>query len=160
MHAEEVSRRRRQLALEQRLNPVYAADSLHWEVWFAVEHEEQRQRGMHNVQIGGPPQPLPVVSDEDQEVKAAYQAAPAAALRESEEEDRRKAEEEDAVYEEKFAKAIALPAAGDCVMPPPPKTEPTEPQREVYQWTGCLRECVSAPPIWLSVTPQQEDGYL
>ncbi|KAE8788326.1 Pre-mRNA-processing factor 39 [Hordeum vulgare] len=55
---------------------------------------------------------------------------------------------------------IALSAAGDYVVPPPSKTEPTEPQREVYQWISCLREWVSAPPIWLGATPQQEEAYL
>ncbi|KAE8799606.1 hypothetical protein D1007_24985 [Hordeum vulgare] len=42
VHLEEVTKRRR--------DPTYAADSPNWEVWFAVEHEEQRQ-----VQPGGPP---------------------------------------------------------------------------------------------------------
>ncbi|KAE8789553.1 hypothetical protein D1007_36196 [Hordeum vulgare] len=35
-----------------------------------------------------------------------------------------------------------------------------EPQWEVYKWTGCLREWVSAPPIWLGATLQQEKAYL
>ncbi|KAE8771496.1 hypothetical protein D1007_31400 [Hordeum vulgare] len=43
MHANEVSRHRRQLTPEQWLNPVYTADSPHWEVWFAMKHEEQRR---------------------------------------------------------------------------------------------------------------------
>ncbi|KAE8800745.1 hypothetical protein D1007_23748 [Hordeum vulgare] len=43
MHANEVSRHRRQLTLEQWLNPVYTANSSHWDVWFAVKHEEQRR---------------------------------------------------------------------------------------------------------------------
>ncbi|KAE8768693.1 hypothetical protein D1007_59811 [Hordeum vulgare] len=98
MHAEEVSRRRRQLALEQRLSPVYAADSSHWEVWFAIEHEKQRRCGMRDMQSGGSLPPPPVVSNEDQEAEAAYQAALADALRKSEEEERRKAEDEDAAY--------------------------------------------------------------
>ncbi|KAE8788443.1 VQ motif-containing protein 17 [Hordeum vulgare] len=32
--------------------------------------------------------------------------------------------------------------------------------RKVYQWTGVVREFVSAPPIWLGATPQQEQAYL
>ena len=32
--------------------------------------------------------------------------------------------------------------------------------REVYQWTGIIHEFVTAPPIWLGVTPQQEQAYL
>ncbi|KAE8788721.1 hypothetical protein D1007_37294 [Hordeum vulgare] len=133
MHAEEVSRRRRQLTPEQRLNPVYAADSPHREVWFAVEHEEQRRR---DLQLGGPPSPPPIVSDEDQEAEAAYQAALIAALREGKEEEWCKVEEKDAAYEAQLAEAIAMSIADDCVVPPPPKTEPTEPQQKVYQWTG------------------------
>ncbi|KAE8792476.1 hypothetical protein D1007_33000 [Hordeum vulgare] len=55
---------------------------------------------------------------------------------------------------------ITLSAADEWVVPPLPKTEPMEPQREVYQWIGCLREWVSAPPIWLGATPWQEEAYL
>ncbi|KAE8804321.1 hypothetical protein D1007_19738 [Hordeum vulgare] len=121
LHAEEVSRRRRLLTPEQRLNPAYAADSPHSELWFAVEHEEQRRCGMRDVQPGGPRPPPPFVSD-DQEA-------------ESEEEEQRKANDEEVVYQQWLAEAIALSVADDCVVPPPSKTEPTEPQ-EVYQWTG------------------------
>ena len=46
LHAEEVSLRRRLLMPEQRQNHAYASDSPRWEVWFAVEHEEQRRRGV------------------------------------------------------------------------------------------------------------------
>ncbi|KAE8819422.1 hypothetical protein D1007_02647 [Hordeum vulgare] len=155
-HAEEVSRRRRQLTSKQRLNPIYAADSPGWEVWFALEHEEQCRHDVRDVQ-SGPPPPSPVVRDEDQEAEAAYQAAPAAARHESEEEERRKAEEEDAAYEAQLAEATTLSAAGDCVVPPPPKIES---QPEVYQWTGCLCEWVSATPIWLGAIPHQEAAYL
>ncbi|KAE8806582.1 hypothetical protein D1007_17399 [Hordeum vulgare] len=81
MHAQEVSHRRRQQTSEQQLNPVYAADSPNWEVWFTLEHEEQRRRGMPDVQPGDPPPPPLVVSDEDQEAEAAYQAALAAVRR-------------------------------------------------------------------------------
>ncbi|KAE8792660.1 Cytochrome P450 71C4 [Hordeum vulgare] len=56
------------------------------ELWFAVMHEEHCRRGVHDVQLGGPPPPLPVVSEEDQEAQAAYQAALTAVLREREEE--------------------------------------------------------------------------
>ncbi|KAE8819697.1 hypothetical protein D1007_02357 [Hordeum vulgare] len=93
MHAEDVSRRRCQLTREQRLNPAYAADSPNWEVWFALEHEEQRRRGVHVVHPGGPPPPSPVVSDKDQEAETAYEAASASVLCESEEEERRKVNE-------------------------------------------------------------------
>ncbi|KAE8778123.1 hypothetical protein D1007_48988 [Hordeum vulgare] len=99
MHVEEVSHRRWQLTPEQWLNPVYAANSPHWVVYFAVEHEERRRRGVRDMQPGGPLPPPPVVSDEDQEVEVAYQATLAAALRESEEEDRHKAKEVDTAYE-------------------------------------------------------------
>ncbi|KAE8810188.1 hypothetical protein D1007_13070 [Hordeum vulgare] len=132
MHVEEVSRRRRQLTPKKWLHPTYAADSPNWEVWFALEHEEQRQRGVHDVQSGGPPQPPPAVSNEDQEAEAPYQTALAAFLRESEEEERRKADKEEAAYDAQLTEAIALSAAGDCVVPPPSKSEP---QPEVYQWT-------------------------
>ncbi|KAE8818690.1 hypothetical protein D1007_03507 [Hordeum vulgare] len=124
------------------------------EVWFAVEHDEQRRRGVRGVQLGGPPPHPRVVSDEDQEAEAAYEAALGAALCESEEEERRKAEDEDATYATQLAEAIPLCVVSDYVVPPPPKIEPTEPQREVYQWTGFRREWVSAPPIWLGATPQ------
>ncbi|KAE8811022.1 hypothetical protein D1007_12171 [Hordeum vulgare] len=46
-------------------------------------------------------------------------------------------------------------ASGDRVVP----TEPVEP-REIYQWTGIVREIVSAPPISLGATLQQEQAYL
>ena len=48
------------------------ADSPNWEVWFAVEHESQSRCGVREVQPGGPPPPLPVVSDEDQEAESTY----------------------------------------------------------------------------------------
>ncbi|KAE8783001.1 adp-ribosylation factor-related protein 1 [Hordeum vulgare] len=54
VHAEEVSRRRRLLTAEQRRDLTYAADFPNWEVWFAVEHEEHRRRGVREVQPGGP----------------------------------------------------------------------------------------------------------
>ncbi|KAE8790819.1 pre-mrna-processing factor 39 [Hordeum vulgare] len=114
---------------------------------------------MHDVQPGGPPSPQPVVSEEDHEAEAAYQEMLAAILRESEEEERRKANEEEAGYQQRLAEAITLSVASDCVLPPPSKTEPTEPY-EVYQWTGCVREWVSAPPIWLGTTSEQEEAYL
>ena len=108
-----------------------AADSPNWKVWLAVEHEEQGRCGVREVQPGGPPPPPPVVSDEDQEAEAAYMAALTGVLRNSEEEARRMAEEE-AAYQQQLAEAIALSAAGDCVVPPSPKPDPTE-AREVYQ---------------------------
>ncbi|KAE8807101.1 Pre-mRNA-processing factor 39 [Hordeum vulgare] len=160
VHAEEVTKRRHLLTAEQRRDPTYVADSPNWEVWFVVEHEEQRRRGVRQVQPGGPPPPPPVVSDEDQEAEAAYQVALAGVLRDSEEEARRMAEEE-AAFQKQIAEAMALSAAGDCVVPPPPEPEP-EPtlSREVYQWTGVVQEFVSVPPIWLGATPLQEQAYL
>ncbi|KAE8791288.1 hypothetical protein D1007_34282 [Hordeum vulgare] len=151
-HAEEVSRRRRLLTTEQRRDPMYASDSPNWEVWFAVDYEKQRRRGVREVQPGGPPPPPPVVSDEDEEAEAAYQATLASVLRDSEEEARRRADEE-AVYQQQLAEAIVLSAVGDCVVPPPSKPKPTEPW-EVYQWTDVVHEFVTAPPIWLGATPQ------
>ncbi|KAE8782512.1 putative serine/threonine-protein kinase [Hordeum vulgare] len=32
--------------------------------------------------------------------------------------------------------------------------------REVYEWTGCIHEWVSAPLIWLGATLEQEQAYL
>ena len=60
--------------------------------------------------------------------EAAFHATMAAVLRESEEEERRR-EEEEAAYEARMAEAMALSAAGDCVVPPlapssPAKAEP------------------------------------
>ncbi|KAE8790072.1 Cytochrome P450 71C4 [Hordeum vulgare] len=88
-----------------------------------------------------------VVSDEDQEADAAYQAALGGVLRESEEDARRVAEEKEA-YQRQLAEAMALSAVGDCVVPPPPEPEP-EPAlpRQVYQWTDVVQEFVSASPI-------------
>ncbi|KAE8770757.1 hypothetical protein D1007_57449 [Hordeum vulgare] len=122
-------------------DPTYAADSPNWEASFAVEHEDQRRRGVRQVQPGGPSLPPPIVSDEDQEAEAAYQVALAGVLHDSEEEARRKAEEEEA-YQQQLTEAMALSAAGDCV------------------WTGVVQEFVSVPTIWLGVTLQQEQAYL
>ncbi|KAE8821620.1 hypothetical protein D1007_00402 [Hordeum vulgare] len=94
------------------------------------------------------------LTDEDQEAEAAYQAALAAVLHDSEKEARHRADEE-AAYQQQLAEAIALSAAADCVMPPQPKPERTEP-REVYQWTDVVQELVTALPIWLGATPQQD----
>ncbi|XP_044978574.1 uncharacterized protein LOC123445627 [Hordeum vulgare subsp. vulgare] len=158
VHLEEVTKRRRLLTAEQRRDPTYVADSPNWEVWFAVEHEEQRRRGVRQVQPGGLPPPPPVVSDEDQEAEAAYQAALAGVLRNSEEEARRMAEEEEA-YQRQLAEAMTLSAASDCIVPPLPEPEPALP-RQVYQWTDVVQEFVNAPPIWLGATPLQEQAYL
>ncbi|KAE8778749.1 hypothetical protein D1007_48250 [Hordeum vulgare] len=160
VHLEEVTKQRRLLTAEQRRDPTYAVDSPNWEVWLAVEHEEQRRRGVRQVQPGGPPPPPPVVSDEDQEAEAAYQSALTGVLRDSEEEARHVAEEEEA-YQRQLAEAMALSAVRDCVVPPPPEPEP-EPTlpRQVYQWTGIVQEFVSTPPIWLGAIPLQEQAYL
>ncbi|KAE8803465.1 hypothetical protein D1007_20694 [Hordeum vulgare] len=69
-------------------------------------------------------------------------------------------DEEEAAYQEQLAEAIALSASGDSVVPPPPKTKPTKPQREVYHWTSYLCEWVSALPIWLGTIPEHEEAYL
>nr|CDM80777.1 unnamed protein product [Triticum aestivum] len=107
------------------------------------------------------------------------QAALAAVYRESEEDERRRAEasEEEARYEAAMAHAMALFAAGDCVVPPvaqpsPPRrlvnadSEP-QPQPEPepgsiasFSWTGVVREWVSAPPVWMEAIPAQEATYL
>ncbi|KAE8773106.1 hypothetical protein D1007_54814 [Hordeum vulgare] len=99
MHTQEMSRRRRQLTPEQRLNPMYAADSPNWEVWFALEHEEQHRHGVLDVQLRGPLPPPLVGSDEGEETKAAYEATLASVLRESEEEEQCRVDEEEATYE-------------------------------------------------------------
>ncbi|KAE8786895.1 hypothetical protein D1007_39140 [Hordeum vulgare] len=145
VHVEEVSRRRRLLTTEQRRDPAYAADSPNWKVWLAVEHEEQRRRGVCEVQPGGHPPHPPIISEKDQEAEAACQATLAAVLRDSEEEARCRADEE-AAYEQQLAEAILLSNVGDYVVPHPPKPEPTEP-REVYQWTDIVHEFAAAPPI-------------
>ena len=55
--------------------------------------------------------------------------------------------------------ALQLPAAGDCIYPPPPsplpepapakpKEEPMAADSERYAWTGGLPEWVSVPAIW------------
>ncbi|KAE8786029.1 hypothetical protein D1007_40211 [Hordeum vulgare] len=67
--------------------------------------------------------------------------------------------EEEAAYQLQLAEAIALSAAGNCMVPPPPEPEPALP-REVYQWTDVVQEFVSVPPIWLGATPQQEQAFL
>ncbi|KAE8802242.1 hypothetical protein D1007_22120 [Hordeum vulgare] len=96
VHLEEMTKRRRQLTVEQRRDPTYATDSPNREVWFAVEHVEQHRRGVRQVQPGGPPPPPPVVSDEDQEAEVAYEAALAGVRCDNEEEVRHAAEEEEA----------------------------------------------------------------
>ena len=146
---------------EQHLNPAYAADSPDWEVFlFVFKDEEQRRRGVQHVRAGTPP-PL-VVRNEDLEEEASYQAALAAVLRESEEEERRK---EEAAYQARMAEAMALSAAGDCVVPlvarlSPVKAEPEPTPIERYSWTGEVREWVSAPPVWMRVTEAHERAYL
>ncbi|KAE8815950.1 hypothetical protein D1007_06486 [Hordeum vulgare] len=98
--------------LRSQLDPVYAANSPNWEVWFAVEHEEQHGCGMHEVQPEGPSSPPLVIDDEDQEAEAAYQATLTAILHDTKEEARRRADEE-AAYQQQLAEAIALPTIDD-----------------------------------------------
>ncbi|KAE8811170.1 hypothetical protein D1007_11911 [Hordeum vulgare] len=146
---------REQLTPKQRRNPVYAADSSHWEAWFAWEHEEQRRHGVRDVVAR--PQPPLVVHEEDQEVEAAYQNALAAVLRASEEETFLKEEEE--AYQKHLAEATALSAADDAVMPPLAQPFPAETRRlvlkpEMYVWDGVVRELVSPPPFSLVATPE------
>ena len=64
-----------------------------------------------------------------------------------------------------MAQAMALSAAGDCVLPPvtppsPMKAEPEPSPIERYSWTGEVREWVSAPPVWYEAMPAQEAVYL
>ncbi|KAE8798360.1 hypothetical protein D1007_26454 [Hordeum vulgare] len=118
-HAKELRRRRTLLTSEQRREPAYATDSPNWARWFAFEHEEARRRGVSEVDHTVPP-PLLVVREEDQ-------AALAADYRESEKDERHRtavAKQEEAAYEAAMAQAMALSAAGDCVLPPmtPPST--------------------------------------
>ncbi|KAE8766318.1 putative xyloglucan endotransglucosylase/hydrolase protein 30 [Hordeum vulgare] len=87
------------------------------------------------------PPPLLVVHEEDQ-------AALAAVYRESEEDEHRRAavaEQEEAAYEAAMAQAMAVSAAGDCVLPPltppsPVKAEPEPSPIKRYSWTGMVRE--------------------
>ena len=79
--------------------------------------------------------------------------------------EQRRREEEEAAYEARMAEAMALSAAGDCVVPPlapssPAKAEPEPTPIERYSWTGRVREWVSAPPVWMGATPAQEAAYL
>ena len=69
-HMEEVRRWREVLLQEQCLNPVYATDSPDWEVWFALEHEEQRWCSVQHMRASTPLPP--VVRDEDLEEETAY----------------------------------------------------------------------------------------
>ena len=152
-HAEEVRRRRALLTPEQRAEPQYAVDSPNWARWFAFEHEKARRRGVRGVDRSLQPPPL-IVRGEDQEAEAAYQAA----IKESEEEERWM-EADEAAFEAAMAEAMALSAAGDCIMPPvtppsPPKAEPEEPAYlERYSWTRVVRKWVSAPQVWVGMTP-------
>ncbi|KAE8808959.1 hypothetical protein D1007_14379 [Hordeum vulgare] len=67
--------------------------------------------------------------------------------------------DKEAAYHQQLAEAIAPSSAVECVVPPSLKPEPTKPQ-EVYEWTDCVREFVSASSMWLGATPQQEQSYL
>ncbi|KAE8792947.1 Pre-mRNA-processing factor 39 [Hordeum vulgare] len=160
--AEEVRRRRDHPMPDHRHNPVYAINSLDWEAWFAWECEEQRRRGVRDV-VAGAPSPL-VVREEDQEAEAAYKNALAAVLLASEEEARVKEKEKEACHKQ-LTGAIALFAAGDCIVPPQAPPAPVELgslvlRPELYTWNGVACEWVSAPPVWLSATPKQEAAYL
>ncbi|KAE8797743.1 hypothetical protein D1007_27020 [Hordeum vulgare] len=66
VHAEEVSRCQRLLTTEQLRDPTYAVDSPNWEVWFAVEHEEQSRRGVREVQ------PAPVGQTAEAQIAALW----------------------------------------------------------------------------------------
>ena len=48
--------------------PDHTADSPHWEVWFALEHEEQHRLGVHQHHIHPPSPPL----DQPEEEEAAF----------------------------------------------------------------------------------------
>ncbi|KAE8797362.1 Pre-mRNA-processing factor 39 [Hordeum vulgare] len=87
-------------------------------------------------------------------------------LRESGEEERSN-EEGAAAYQARMAEAIALSVVGDCIVPPlaPPSPARLEPARNVlkpheYIWEGVVREWVSAPPVWMRATLEQEQIYL
>ncbi|KAE8778664.1 Pre-mRNA-processing factor 39 [Hordeum vulgare] len=129
----------------------------------AEEHEEVRRRGIREVDRTVPPPPL-VVREEDQATEATYQTALAAVYRESKEDERRRAaagEQEEAAYEA----AMALSAAGECVLPlvTPPCPVNAEPEPEPierYSWTGVVHEWVSVPPVWVGATPTQEAAHL
>ncbi|KAE8787541.1 Peroxidase 9 [Hordeum vulgare] len=114
-----------QLKSDQLLNPAYAADSPDWEDWFVFEHEEQRRRGVRTMRAGTPSRL--VVRNKDQEADAAYQ-----------EEERHKEEE---AYQARMTEAMAVSAAGDCIVPPlaPPSPAKAEPgpialKIERYTW--------------------------
>ena len=110
---------------------------------------------MREVDHSVPPPPL-IIKEEDQAAEDAYQPALVAVYRKSEEDKQRRAEaaeEEEARYEAAMAQAMALSAAGDCVVPPmappyPPcrlakaehHPEPEPEPIERYSWTGVVRE--------------------
>ncbi|KAE8817189.1 Pre-mRNA-processing factor 39 [Hordeum vulgare] len=100
-----------------------------------------------------------VVRNEDQ-------VALATVCRKSEEDERRRAttaKQEESAYEAAMARAMALSAAGDCILPPLTPSSPVKPETELetspierYSWTGVVCEWVSAPPVWVRATPSQE----
>ncbi|KAE8792600.1 Pre-mRNA-processing factor 39 [Hordeum vulgare] len=66
-----------------------------------------------------------------------------------------------------MAEAIALSAAGDCVVlplaPPSPdklKLMPTALKPHEYIWEGVVSEWMTVPPIWMGAMPEQEQIYL
>ena len=66
-----------------------------------------------------------------------------------------------------MAEAMALFAAGNCIVPPlrppsPVKAEsgPTPIKPESYSWNGVVREWVSMPLVWYGATPAHEHIYL
>ncbi|KAE8787905.1 Pre-mRNA-processing factor 39 [Hordeum vulgare] len=76
-------------------------------------------------------------------------------------------EEEEAVYEKQMVEAMALSAAGDALVPSlallaRAKAKPGSLvlKPKLYAWDGVVHEWVSAPPVLLGATPEQETAYL
>ncbi|KAE8803812.1 Pre-mRNA-processing factor 39 [Hordeum vulgare] len=60
---------------------------------------------------------------------------------------------------------MSLSVVGDTVVSPLAPPSPAEPGRlflrpEMYAWDGVVHEWVSAPPVWLGATSEQEAAYL
>ncbi|KAE8785410.1 hypothetical protein D1007_40899 [Hordeum vulgare] len=71
-HTEEVRQHREDLTPDQRVLRAYMLDSLNWEHWFALNHKEERHRGVHADQVVPPP--LLEVLREDEDEAVAYQS--------------------------------------------------------------------------------------
>ncbi|KAE8776493.1 hypothetical protein D1007_50790 [Hordeum vulgare] len=64
--------------------PAYTSDSPNWEVWFALEHEEERTRGMQiNPAVPAPPREVKPEEEEEAAYQVLLEAAMQHALKEN-----------------------------------------------------------------------------